>query len=281
MKWFKDILEYKIINLENFQLTSYHILIIILVILLTRILLWAIKKLFERERAKKQFDKGQRYALYQMIKYLLIIIAIAISLETLGIKVTILVAGSAALLVGIGFGLQQTFNDLISGVIILVDGSIQVDDIIELEGMVGRVKSIQLRTSDIETREGIIVIIPNSKFTSEKVINWSHNKQVTRFEIRVGVSYGSDVELVRDSLLECAENHSDIVETPPPTVKFFDFGDSSLVFDLRFWSLNMFRIERVKSDLRFAINKKFKEKEIEIPFPQRDIHFKSSDVPIK
>ncbi len=278
---FRKFLEYKIINLEHFQLTPYHILIIILIIVLTRIILWAIRKIFHGERLEHKLDQGQRFALYQIIKYFLIVIALAITLESVGIKVTILVAGSAALLVGIGFGMQQIFNDFISGIIILVEGTIKVGDILEIEGDVGKVTSIMLRTSEIETRDNINVIIPNSKLTSEKIINWSHNKQATRFDIKIGVSYGSDVDLVTKILIECAKEHDDISKNREPKVRFFDFGDSALLFYLRFWSKSMFRVEKIKSDLRYTINSKFREHGIHIPYPQRDLHIKSQPDPEK
>ena len=202
-------------------------------------------------------------------------IAIAIALESIGIKLTLLIAGSAALLVGLGLGLQSVFQDFISGVVILVESTIQVNDVIEVEGFVGRVKEIGLRTSKVVTRDDIVTIIPNSKFTTERVINWSHTKRKTRFHINVGVAYGSDVELVREVLLECAAEHEEVENTPKPFVRFIDFGNSSLDFELFFWSVNNFYVENIKSDLRFLIDKKFRENKIQIPFPQRDIHIRT------
>ena len=275
MERIKHFMEYKIIDLGSFTLTTYHIALVIVIIILLKLALWTIKKVITRKNVKDGFGAGRQYALYQIIKYVLVIIALVIILESIGVKLTFLFAGSAALLVGLGFGLQQTFNDFISGIILLFEGTIQVDDIIEVEGIVGRVKRIGLRTSEIETRDNIELIIPNSKFTLDKVINWTHNKQHTRFRASVGVAYGSDVELVKNVLLECAEEHEFIVKKPAPRARFMDFADSSLKFDLLFFSNNMFRIERVKSDLRFLIDKKFREKGIIMPFPQRDVHIKS------
>ncbi|MFH1320047.1 MAG: mechanosensitive ion channel domain-containing protein [Bacteroidota bacterium] len=272
MKNIQDILEYKIIDLENFTLALYHILIVIAIIALTKLALLAIKKVMYREQLTKKIGPGKQHALFQIIKYFLIVIAIAIVLESIGIKVTILLAGSAALLVGLGFGLQQTFSDFISGIILLFEGTIKIGEIIEVEGIVGRVKKIGLRTTEIETRDDIIMIMPNSKFTAEKVINWSHNMKYTRFIITVGVAYGSDTELVKNVLLECANENNFVANNPEPRVRFKDFGDSSLDFELLFYSDNMFRIERVKSDIRFMIDKKFRENGIHIPFPQRDVH---------
>jgi small-conductance mechanosensitive channel len=195
-------------------------------------------------------------------------------LDTLGIRLTLLLAGSAALLVGIGLGLQQVFKDIVSGFFLLFEGNLKVGDVVELEGDVGIVKEIGFRTTKIENRDNIILIIPNSKFIGENVINWSHIEQKTRFSVDVGVAYGSDVELVKKVLLECARDHQEVTEYPKPFVRFDDFGNSSLDFQLFFWTDNAFRVENIKSDLRFAIDKKFRENKITIPFPQRDVHIK-------
>ena len=130
------------------------------------------------------------------------------------------------------------------------------------------------RTTKIESRDNIILIIPNSKFIEENVINWSIIEQRTRFYVGVGVAYGSDVELVRKILEECAHEHEEITNSPKPFVRFYDFGNSSLDFQLYFWTNNAFRVENIKSDLRFSINRKFKENGVTIPFPQRDVHIK-------
>jgi small-conductance mechanosensitive channel len=271
----KEILEYKIIQIGDYNLILYHILFVIFVIIVTGIILWVTKKIFDRLVLKKHINVGKKHAIYQIIKYFVWVIAIAIALESIGIKLTLLIAGSAALLVGLGLGLQSVFRDFISGVVILVESTIQVNDVIEVEGFVGRVKEIGLRTSKVVTRDEIITIIPNSKFTTERVINWSHTKRKTRFNICVGVAYGSDVELVREVLLECAAEHSEVENTPKPFVRFIDFGNSSLDFQLFFWSMNNFYVENIKSDLRFLIDKKFRENKIQIPFPQRDIHIRT------
>ena len=181
------------------------------------------------------------------------------------------------MLVGLGFGLQQIFNDFVSGLILLFEGTIKVGEVVEVEGIVGRVIRIGLRTSELETRDNIMMLIPNSMFTSEKVINWSHNLQFTRFRVKIGVAYGSDTKLVKNVLLACADEHTFITKKPQPRVRFREFGDSSLNFELLFFSDNMFRIESVKSDIRFMIDQKFRANDIQIPFPQRDLHIISDN----
>ena len=278
MKKIQEILEFKIIELDSFSLSIYHIVLVLAVILITRFLLWGIKKMIHREGLKQKVGEGRQHALFQIVKYFIIVIAVVIVMESLGVKVTILLAGSAALLVGLGFGLQQIFNDFISGLILLFEGTIKVGEVIEIEGIVGRVIRIGLRTSEIETRDNIMMLIPNSKFTSEKVINWTHTRKYTRFKISIGVAYGSDSKLVKKVLLECAANHNFVASKPEPTVRFNDFGDSALLFELLFYSDNMFRIEKVKSDIRFIIDRKFRDHGIHIPFPQRDLHIISESI---
>ena len=141
--------------------------------------------------------------------------------------------------------------------------------------MVDVVKEIGLRTSVVETRDNISLLIPNSKLTNEALINWSHNEKKTRFDVKVGVAYGSDIQLVKKLLLDCAAKHTSVVDSPKPIVRFTNFGDSSLDFELLFWTLNTFRVEDTKSDLRFLIDAAFRENGVTIPFPQRDVHFYS------
>lgn len=269
----KDILQFKIITTQNFTLTVYHLLLALIILIATWILLRIVRRLFRRLERKGRLDVGTSHAVFQIIRYTLWIIAIALTLDTIGITITFLLAGSAALLVGLGLGLQQIFQDFISGIALIFEGTLKAGDIVQTsDGEVGRVKEINMRTSKIETRDNIILIVPNSKLINEIVINWSHLEKKTRFKVDVGVAYGSDVELVRRVLFECAKSHPSISTEPGPVIRFTDFSDSSLQFQVLFWSINTFRIEDVKSDLRFMIDKAFRENKIRIPFPQRDVH---------
>ena len=179
------------------------------------------------------------------------------------------------MLVGIGLGLQQTFNDIVSGIILLSERSIKVDDVLEIDGDVVKIQNIGLRTSKGLNRDDISIIIPNSLITTNKVINWSHQSKKTRFRIDVGVAYGSNVELVLKILEESAFEHPDIYDRELTEARLVNFGNSSLDFQVLFFSKNIFRISRVKSDIRRIINKKFAENNITIPFPQMDLHLKS------
>ena len=271
----RDILDIKLFETEKLAVTISDILIVILILVITKTVIELIKRLFRKQTARKNIDVGKSHAILQLLRYILWITAIVACLDIIGINITIFLAGSAALLVGLGLGLQHVFQDFIAGIILLFEGSIKVGDIVEIEEQtVGRVKEIGLRTSKIETRNNIIMIIPNSKFITDNVINWSHIEKKSRFSVSVGVAYGSDVELVRDVLISCANEHNEVSKKPSAFVKFEDFGESSLDFELYFWTSNNFGVEIIKSDLRFMIDKKFRENGIQIPFPQRDLHIK-------
>ncbi|MBN1951755.1 MAG: mechanosensitive ion channel [Bacteroidales bacterium] len=269
----KEFLEYEIINTENFSLTVYDILITVVIFGSVTLMLYLIKRLFRRQEKRGKMDIGTSRAIFQIIKYIIWTVAVIMSLDTIGIRVTLLLASSAALLVGLGLGLQQIFQDFISGITLIIEGSLKVGDIVEIQnGEVGKVVEINTRTSKLESRDNIILIVPNSKLINDVVINWTHLEKKTRFKINVGVAYGSDVELVRKVLLKCAESHQQVSVKPPPNVRFTDFGDSSLDFQLLFFTTETFRVEDLKSDLRFEIDKAFRENNIKIPFPQRDVH---------
>jgi small-conductance mechanosensitive channel len=268
-------LEFEIVSIGGFKIRVYTLVAIAFIILATKLVLWLIKKALFRKHRHNKLDIGNTYALFQIIKYVIWVLAIGILLQTIGIEVTVLLAGSAALLVGIGLGLQQTFNDVISGIILLSERSIKIGDILEIDGDIVKIQKIGLRTSQGLNRDEISIIIPNSSITTSKVINWSHQSQKTRFHIHVGVAYGSDVELVAKVLRESAMEHPDISDHDLIDVRLADFGSSSLDFRILFFSRNIFRIEKVKSEIRRIINRKFTENNIIIPFPQMDVHVKA------
>jgi len=254
-------------------------LVLIIIYASARLLIWFLQRVITRRLSKvKAIDRGKQFAILQITKYIIYVIAISIMLNRMHIG-SALLAGSAALFVGIGFGLQQIANDLISGLIILFEGRVKVGDMVEMNATVGRVTSIGVRTSTVETRDSIEIIVPNSKFMSDNVINWSSNRSATtRFQIAVGVAYGSNVELVKEKLIEAAYAHEDIVSKPEkPYVLFKDFADNSLNFELNFWTSNTWDIEIVQSDLRFMVDKLFREVNITIAFPQRDVHLTVDD----
>lgn len=273
----KELLEYNFLNLGAYHLNLLQVLSIIVILLVAKLVNALINRLMNRYFHRRKVDSGRQFAFRQFIKYILYTIAVLIVLEVLGIKISVLWGGAAALLVGIGLGLQQTFNDLVSGLILLLEGIVEVDDIVEVNGVVGTVTSIGIRTSKVETRDKISILIPNSKLVGDNATNWSHNSDASRFQVQVGVAYTSDVERVTDLLLQAAREHKAILQVPAPRVQFKDFGSSSLDFTLHFFSADYLGIEFVKSDLRYRITQLFRENKIEIPFPQRDLWLRNPE----
>ena len=274
MQNIQHFLEFELLHIGDYIITVFMIVRILLIILVCSVLLWIIKKALMKKNVFQKFDTGTAYAIYQIIKYTFWIIAFGLILESIGIKVTVLIAGSAALLVGIGLGLQQTFNDIVSGMILLSERSIKIDDILEIDGDVVQIQDIGLRTSKGLNRDQISIIIPNSLITTNKVINWSHQSVRTRFKINIGVAYGSDPDMVTKVLRESALEHKEIPYPEMVDVALINFADSSMEYQLLFYSEDIFRIEKIKSDVRKIIVRKFHENNIVIPFPQRDLHIK-------
>lgn len=270
---------YKIFELGKFVLTVGKLAGVITTIVLTWAILLLIKKHLIHKKERTKGDRARRLSLYQLIRYFTWVLVISISINIIGFDITLLVAGSAALLVGIGFGLQNIFSDLISGLFMLVERKVKVGDVMEVDNIVGKVVAINLRTSELLTRDGYNIIVPNHKFITENVVNWSHNSFDRRFEIEVGVSYSSDVELVTRILMECAMSQKELIKESghKPNVRFQNFGDSSLVFLLMFWTNDIFPVEQIKSELRYKIFQAFRDNNVTIPFPQRDVHIFNSD----
>ncbi|MEL7001683.1 MAG: mechanosensitive ion channel domain-containing protein [Bacteroidota bacterium] len=209
-------------------------------------------------------------------RYLVLAVGAVVIIQTAGIDLSTLSILAGALGVGIGFGLQNITNNFISGIIILFEQPIKIGDRIEVGEIKGNVVKISARSTNILTNDNISVIVPNSEFISSTVINWSHNDRNISFRFPVGVSYKEDPELVKKLLLEVASENQGVLKKPAPDVLFEEFGDSSLNFFLRVWTTDFIdRPNILKSQLYFAIFKKFKDNNIEIPFPQRDINLRS------
>jgi small-conductance mechanosensitive channel len=270
----KHIFEYELFHLNDSSFTIGNIILSFTVVVLNVIIVRIISTLIHRRFKAKPEETGRKFAIVQLIKYVLWIVAIIIALQALGFNITFIIASSTALLVGLGLGMQNIFKDFMSGLVLLVDGSIKVGDIVEVNGQVLKVKQISLRTSEVITRDDNILIVPNHKFTEENVINWTYNAAPTRFYIEVGVDYSSDLKVVEQCLLKSVQSNEDVLKTDEskPFVRFMNFGSSSLDFQLIFWSYNLFRIETTKSVIRYEIARLFKEQDITIPFTQIVLH---------
>lgn len=274
MEKIQTILDFELFGYKNFSLTVFNIGLIIIIYFVAWLTL-KILRIFMNRSIKRRvwMERSTLYALEKLAAYFIYTVSTAIALETVGVKLTLLLAGSAALLVGVGLGIQQIFNDFTSGLILLFGGTVKVGDIVEFNHTVGRIIEIDFRTSKIKTRDGITMIVPNSKLVSDNVINWTTMDDLTRFNVKVGVAYGSDTGLVRDILTDIVKKNSAVDKNMPVKVQFRDFGDSSLNFEVFFWARNSWEIEFVRSEIRFEIDAKFREHKVRIPFPQRDVHF--------
>jgi small-conductance mechanosensitive channel len=223
-------------------------------------------------------DKGVSHAIGRIFRYIFIFVGLIIVVQATGIDLSALTILAGALGVGIGFGLQNVTNNFISGIIILFERPIKVGDRIELpelDNLAGDVINISARSTTIITNDNIAIIVPNSKFVSDTVINWSYNDANVRFNIPVGVSYKEDPEVVREILLSVSKDHHGVHKNPAPEVLFEEYGDNSINFMLRVYTDEYIRKPMIlKSELYYEIFKRFKEKGIEIPFPQRDVYVK-------
>lgn len=245
------------------------VVLVLLVIGLMRLL----KTGMERRATKNPEQRSRLYSARLLLNYALWVAVVIGCLALLRIDVTVLLAGSAALLVVVSLGVQQTFTDVFAGVILLIEGTIRVGDVLELGTLVGRVKDIRLRTSTIYSHEGTSVVVPNRRFINENVVNWSHSANETRFSVGLSVAYGSDERRVRTVLLDCANSHPHVItkdKEHPASVRLVHFGASTLDFEILFWSRNVFFIEQTKSEIRFSILEHFREAGIVMPFPQQN-----------
>ena len=229
-----------------------------------------------RVLAHTKLEIGLQYAIARIVSYVVLVLGFAVSLETIGVDLKSLAFIAGALGVGIGFGLQNIVSNFVSGLIILGERPIQIGDRVDLgNDTVGKVMHIGARATHVLTNDNITIIVPNSEFITGRVTNWSIGDPKVRFRVPVGVGYGSDPRLVEKLLLAVAAANPHVLIDPPPSVRFVEFGDSSLNFELRVWSIDMVtRPGALRSELNFAIWDTFKEHGIEIPFPQRDLHVK-------
>jgi small-conductance mechanosensitive channel len=282
----KDILD-SIISFLSFsiythgssQLTIGTLLYLIIGVWLVFFLSKLIRRLLiDKILEKKGTDKGVSHAVGTIFRYVFVVIGLIIVFQATGIDLSAITVLIGALGVGIGFGLQNITNNFISGIIILFERPIKVGDRVELpelENLTGDVINISARSTTIITNDNIAILVPNSKFISDTVINWSYNDANVRFNIPVGVAYKEDPEVIRKILVDVAKSHPGVLKDPAPDVLFDEYADSSLNFLLRIYTSEYSRKPRVlKSELYYKIFEKFKEKGIEIPFPQRDVYVK-------
>lgn len=245
------------------------LIIIFFVFILTRFLLKLSKRLL-----LYRMDEDTQYkfrSIFTFFNYFVYLIVILITFDNIGVNVTAIFAASAALLVGVGLALQTFIQDIISGIFIIADKAVHVGDIIDIDGQIGKVENITLRTTRAVNIDNKVLIIPNHKFLTSILYNWTENGVITREHIKLSVAYDSDVNVVQQLLIDCAAQHKQVLKKPVPSVLLKDFGDNALIFQLFFTINKSFIAEKVKSDIRFSILAAFDKNKIEIPFPQRTL----------
>ena len=248
------------------------VIIFALALLLSRTL----SRLLQRRLAKRAYlDPGLQYTLGRLTQYVIITIGILVALSVgVSLNLTSIAVIFTALSVGIGFGLQYIAADIASGFILLFERPVRVGDRISIGKEEGDVQSINLRTTVMTTNDRVSVIVPNSKLVREHLINWSYGDPRVRIAIPIGVAYGSDVDLVTQTLLQATEDVGNVLRDPPPKVQFLNFGDWSLDFRLLVWTNRPRLHTQIRSDINYRIDRLFRQNGIEIPFPQTELRLR-------
>jgi len=270
-------LKYRFIFEEGRYTTPLKIIFALIVLFVSFFIARYIKTLLdEKVFYKLRLERGLKQTLSTLTRYIIIGIAALIGLNLAGIPLRSLAIFAGAFGIGIGFGMQNIIGNFISGIILLFERPMRVGDVITLEdGTLGTIEKISARSTTIQTPDAITITVPNSKFIESRITNWTHpNKQMRGF-VRVGVAYGSDTNLVKKCLLEIVKQNPNIKTYPEPFVRFAEFGDSALVFELYFWADDPGKRWFTQSELNFAIDEVFQKNNIEIAFPQHDIHIRS------
>jgi potassium-dependent mechanosensitive channel len=264
----------------NDRVSVGRVVIGIAVLLFTLSLSGRFSSLLDRRLAKRgHIDPGLRYTIARLVRYLFVIVGVLIALKQFNIDLTSIAVLFTALSVGIGFGLQYIAADIVSGFILLFERPIRVGDRITIGEDEGDVQSINLRTTLVMTNDRIAIIVPNSRLVSQRVINWSYGDPRARISIPISVAAKSDIKLVTETLLRAAENVDLVLTDPPPKVQFLSFGGYSLDFRLLVWTRQPSRHPQIKSDINYRIERLFRERGIEIPFPTQEFLLRTPDTP--
>lgn len=276
-----EVLKKKLVSLGDVTITPAVLISAVLILLgafwMSRLLRGMLRRsLFRRTH----LNIGTQETIARILHYIIMLMGAFIAIQQIGIDLTTLAAIGAVLMVGIGLGLQNITSNFISALILLFERPVQVGDFVEVGGVQGRIRVIKTRSSVVETLDNVSIIVPNSNFITQNVTNWSYRDSKVRIHVSVGVSYGSDVDLVAETLLRVGRSHQEVLLNPEPTIQFLEFGDSSLNFVLLIWINDASRQYFVRSDLNFAVVKAFREQGITIAFPQRDLHIRSA-VPLE
>lgn len=259
-------------HIGHHSLTVLDLVEVALLVLGAWLVMGLLKRALRRAERFSRLDEGKRFIVHRLVSTAVWALAVVSALSILGMDLTALWAGSAALLVGVGIGLQGFFNDVVSGFVLLFEGGVAVGNVLEVDGQLVRVERIDLRSTRVVSIDGELIVLPNSKVSGEAVTNLSQGEGAFRIKINVGVAYGSEVALVERLLIEAMAEQPEIAHHPEPVVYFQDFGDSSLDFTVVGWLQDPWFRMAVSSRVRATIDARFREHGVEIPFPQRDVH---------
>ncbi|MGA7155544.1 MAG: mechanosensitive ion channel domain-containing protein [Acidobacteriaceae bacterium] len=278
----KHALTYSLFKIGSLAITPIFLIkgvgFLVLLIAFSKILQ---RLVIDRLLGRLNLAAGLKFAVGRFATYLIFLGGLFIGVQSLGVNLDSLVVFGGALGVGVGLGLQNVVSNFVAGLILLVEQPIRIGDRVETSGILGDVVKIAARSTWIRTNDNVVIIVPNNQFIDNSVTNWTANDPNVRISLDVGVGYASDPELVRRLLLQAANEHAQVLKEPAPDVIFTEYGDSSINFKLRIWtSEHAHTPAMLKSDLYFALFKSFADNGIELPFPQRDLHLRSSDIPI-
>ncbi len=263
------------VTVGKYSITVLDFFVVVGIFVLAQVLLWLGRFFLNRSMLRRRVDLGKQFMIRRMWRTVVYLVAGMSALSAVGVDMKVLFAGSAALLVGIGIGLQSFFNDVVSGFVLLFEGGVRVGDELEIEGSVVRVERIDLRSTRVVSRQGDLIVLPNGLFSGQSVRNFTQGRDRTRLDVQVGVAYGSDTVLVSQLLTQAMREQPEVADDEEISVIFQDFGDSALVFEVRSWIRSPWTIERIQSDIRFRIDALFREHGVTVPFPQRDVHLYS------
>ncbi len=267
-----------IVHFSKIEISIFTVFYLAFIVLIGNLVYFAIKFFMNLQVKKGKIRQAQAKSLQQLLGYIVFIITILFLFNALGYSLSYVFVGSTALLVGLGFGLQQLFLDMISGVILLIDRNFNLGDVVRLdtssgkENLHGRIQHVGLRTTLLQTIDNEFMVIPNSKFLSSGITSFMKDKGSARFRVTIQVEYKQDMELVKEILSEAVLKNSQVEKKPDPTIIIKEFRDNGILLEVRFWMKEIFYTENVLSEIRFQILEDFRKNNINIPFPQIVLH---------
>ncbi len=272
------VLHYKLFDLNKTPVTLSSLVMFLIVLAL----FYIASKLLNRLLVSKilphlNIERGMQYTLQRINHYIIMIIGAIVAFQFVGINLSGLAVIFGLLSVGIGFGLQNVTSNFVAGIILLFERPIKIGDRVTIGDTQGDVTAINMRATTVRSLNNISIIVPNSQFISSQVINWSHGDPTIRLDVPVGVSYESDLDTVLRSLHEVARENENVLDKPEPDVIFLNFGDSAWNMELRVWLKDPYHYYQMLSEINCAIVRKFRENNVEVPFPQRDLHLRSAE----